>query len=620
MNLHHVQGAALLWLALAAPAVLASVVEQGYLPLSDGTLLGYTVTRPEGEGRYPVLITYDGYDAGLYSDPSLNDAGYIVLGVNMRGTGCSQGSFPVLRADVWGADGGEVVEWAASQAWSSGAVGMFGYSFTGTSQIATAAFSGPALKAIAPGNVFLDFHRDSIHPGGIHNGWIPLWIAAGRGFVVGSDVLTHAPTEPQCAGNLVLAQSQNQLQTFDTQLHPFDDDYWSRQPATYLDRVKLPVLGCVNWQDTTIYSRAGDAFREHLNPDTTWLVGGNGSHADCPIARERFLRFFDHYLKGSDNGWEQTPHVVLVHELAGASGVRENLPDDAGAWRSAFATWADYEAAIQPLTLYLRGDGVLALEVSAAVDAARSYTYPLPTANTPPDWVGISFWNNPKVPGGEVTYTTPALAQDAEFLGGGSADLWVSSSATDTDVQITLSEVRPDGQEMYVQNGWLRLSRRQLREDKTTALRPWHTQQQADVQPLVPGEPVLARIELLPFNHVFRAGSALRLSIDAPGGWFQILPLPAQNAVHHTREMSSALVLGWLPEARAQAPLPPCELLNQPCRANRVAVPAGSLLLQLSKVASAREQAPRFGGAMHWELLLVLVLLPNRMRTRTRAR
>lgn len=593
----------LLALVFCAP-VQASVVEQGYLPLSDGTLLNYTVTRPQGQGRYPVLITYDGYDSGTYSDPSWNEAGYIVLGVNMRGTGCSQGSFPVLRADVWGADGGEVVDWAAQQEWSDGSIGMIGYSFTGVSQLATAAFSGPALKAISPGNVFLDFYRDSIYPGGIHNGWIPAWIGIGRQFVVGSDTVTaRAPAEPECVGHMVLSQSQAAAQTADTQAHPFDDDYWATAPAAYLDRVQLPVLGCVNWQDSTIYSRAGNAFRDHLPPQTTWLVGSNGTHGDCAISRARLTRFFDRYLKGQDNGWETTPKVILVHEVIGSPPVRETLQDDAGGWQSDFAEWSDYKAAVQPLSFYLRANGRLDLQPPAGAEAADSYLYPLPTANTPPDWVGISFWNNPRVPGGELTYTTPALAEDAEFLGNGSADLWLSSTAPDTDVQITLSEIRPDGQELHVQNGWLRLSHRMLDAQRSTPLQPVHTARQADLQLLTPGEPVLARIELLPFNHVFRAGSAIRLSIDAPGGWFQILPLPARNSVHHEATMPSALVLGWRPGARAQAPLPACgSVLNQPCRPTTGGVPPGMLSLEAAPVIP---REGRYGGA--W-LLDALVL------------
>jgi hypothetical protein len=80
---------------------------------------------------------------------------------------------------------------------------------------------------------------------------------------------------------------------------------------------------------------------------------------------------------------------------------------------------------------------------------------------------------------------------------------------------------------------------------------------------------------------VFRAGSAIRLSIDAPGGWFQILPLAAVNSVHHQPGMDSTLVLGWLPGATAHAPLPACDsLLNQPCRADAEPVPKGSMTIR----------------------------------------
>lgn len=590
------------------PALAASLVERGYLPLSDGTQLHYTVTRPEVPGRYPVLVTYDGYAAGVFSDPSWNEAGYIVLGVNMRGSGCSEGVFHPLRADVWGADGAEVVDWAAAQGWSSGAVGMIGYSFTGVSQLATAAFAGSALKAITPGNVFLDFYRDSIYPGGIHNGWIPAWIGAGRQFVVGSAAALHAQNDPQCAQNLAASQAQAATQTLDTQAHPFDDSFWDTQPEAFLDRVKIPVLGCVNWQDTTIYSRAGLAFRDRLPPATTWLVGGNGSHADCPISRERLLHFFDRYLKGMDNGWEATPRVVLMHEVAGSEAANETLRGTGEAergWDTAFDDWAAVAAATTPLSLYLRAGGRLDTAPPDADEAADHYAYPTPTANTPPDFAGISFWNNPQVPAGVLTYTTPALAQDLEFFGSGSADLWLSSTAPDTDVQVTLIEARPDGQDLYVQNGWLRLSRRRLDESLSTALQPRHTHQQADLALLTPGQPVLARIELLPFNHVFRAGSAIRLQIDAPGGYFQILPAPAINSVHHAADQPSALVLGWLPEGRALTPLPACgSLRNQPCRPATTPLPAGRLHL----AAEPRADQSRYGGAMGLGLLLLVLL------------
>ncbi|MCW3063402.1 MAG: CocE/NonD family hydrolase [Solirubrobacterales bacterium] len=558
----------------------ASVIERGYLPLGDGTQLHYTLTLPSSSGRYPVVLKYDPYSAGAYSDQTWNASGYATLGVNFRGTGCSEGTFHPVRADIWGADGAQIVAWAAKQTWSDGNVGMIGYSFTGTSQFATAAYSGSALKAITPGNVFPDLYRDMVWPGGIYNSWISLWIAA-RNYSLGVGAIQQGATDLRCLGDLVGQVVPNETQSLDTSVHPNGDDaYWSRQPSTLMSKVHIPVLGCVGWQDTTVYSRAFSAFRDQLDPKTTWVVGGNGAHTDCPISRTRLVRFFDRYLRHRDDGWESTPHVVVVHEVTGQPGVREKLDDHAGAWQTSFQSWADLGSAIRPLSLYLRANGRLDLSSPAVPEAADSYRYPTPTTNTPADFGGKSAWANSKIQGGSRVYTTPKLAQDAEFLGSGSADLWVASTATDTDLQVTLSEVRPDGQEIYVENGWLRVSHRRLDGQASTALRPYPTYRGADVEPLVPGKPVLARLEILPFDHVFRAGSAIRLSVDAPGGYFAVVSTPATNTIYHQPGMESKIALGWLPGARAQAPRPACgTVLNQPCRTNITPLPEGVLTL-----------------------------------------
>jgi putative CocE/NonD family hydrolase len=565
-----------------AAVAQASVVEHGYLPLSDGTQLSYTLTRPSALGRYPVVLEYGPYSEGVTSDPTWNDSGYAMLGVNFRGTGCSYGTFQPLRADIWGKDGAEVVAWAAKQPWSTGSVGMFGFSFTGVSQLATAAFAGPALKAIAPFNAFPDFYRDLIYPGGMLNSWIPAWIVA-RDLLpgLGGEAFQRSASDPRCAAAQGQSAGPDYAQTPVPAAHPYlDDPAWSHSPDRYLGRVHVPVLGCVNWQDTTVYSRSFNELPEHLAQATTWLVGANGVHTDCPISRGRLARFFDRYLKGEQNGWEATPHLLLVHELTQPMGVLGQLPDDAGSWQTAIPQWSDLASAIRPVALHLGAGGRLSPASPGGAQAPDSYRYPTRSANDPADFGGNSSWNNPSAPGTSVAYTTPVLARDAEFLGSGSADLWMSSTAPDTDVQVTLSEIRPDGQEMYVMNGWLRLSHRRLQRTQSTALRPWHSFKVADAQPLVPGKAVLARIELQPFNHVFRAGSAIRLSIDAPGSFFGILPLAATNTIYHQRGMDSKLVLGWLPGGRAEAPLPACgKVLNQPCRPNADAAPQGSFTI-----------------------------------------
>jgi predicted acyl esterase len=560
-------------LGLSAANASASVVEHGYLPLKDGTKLSYTLTLPSSKGRFPVVLLYGPYAEGVTSDPTWNTSGYAMLGVNFRGTGCSQGVFNMTRADIWGRDGANAVAWAAKQPWSDGNIGMIGFSFTGTSQIATAAYAGPALKAILPFNVFPDLYRDISYPGGVYNSLDPAWIIAGRQVVVGTNAITQGAGDPNCDLNQASSTPPDDAQTLDTTLHPYRDQYWARDPASLMSRVHIPLLGCVDWQDMTVYSRAFDEFRSPFNPNTTWLVGGDGSHFDCGITRGLEVKFFDHYLKGANNGWQGSPHLLLLHE-ASADPQLNQAQKSIGSWQSSFATWADVTKAITPLTLYFRPGGSMGLSPQSLGAPADTYLYDGVTgANKPEVYNKV-----PIVSGTELTYTTPRLTHDAEFLGSGSANLWMSSTAPDTTVQVMISEIRPDGQESFVANGWLRLTQRKLDQRASTVLQPVQTDLLADVEPLKPGAPGLARLQIEPFDHVFRAGSAIRLSIDAPASSLAPLPLAATNTVEHTPGMESAVVLGYLPGARAHAPLPACgQLLNQPCRNVTGPVPAGSI-------------------------------------------
>jgi len=180
-----------------------------------------------------------------------------------------------------------------------------------------------------------------------------------------------------------------------------------------------------------------------------------------------------------------------------------------------------------------------------------------------------------------LSFASEPLPVDMTVLGSGSVDLWLQSTTADTDLEVTLTEIRPDGNERYVQNGWLRASHRKLDEERSTELRPRHTHLKGDAEPLPPGEFVLARVELLPVAHVFRAGSQLRISVETPGGnrplWtFATLKLDngAVNFVGHSRGHPSRLVLGVVAAPDVPADLPPCpsnqqrstSLRSQPCR------------------------------------------------------
>ncbi|MEI8239604.1 MAG: CocE/NonD family hydrolase C-terminal non-catalytic domain-containing protein, partial [Actinomycetota bacterium] len=151
--------------------------------------------------------------------------------------------------------------------------------------------------------------------------------------------------------------------------------------------------------------------------------------------------------------------------------------------------------------------------------------------------------------------------------------LWVKSSTPHVDLQVSISEVRPDGKEIYVQSGWLRASQRALDTANSTELRPAHTNAKADAAPLPTGEWTPVRVELFPFAHVFHKGSRIRLTINAPGNaraiWkFDTIDNGQTVQIAHDAQHPSRLVLSVVPTVKVTAPTPPAcgSLRGQPCR------------------------------------------------------
>src|SRR4051794_37255165 len=134
----------------SAVAAAATVEKRGYIPMADGVQLEYTVDLPGDTGRDPVAMVYDGYCEGtgplacndVPNANALLAAGYAVLGVSIRGTSCSTGTFDAFMPQEW-SDGAAAVEWAARQPWSNGHLGMFGDSFPGITQVGVAGRAPP---------------------------------------------------------------------------------------------------------------------------------------------------------------------------------------------------------------------------------------------------------------------------------------------------------------------------------------------------------------------------------------------------------------------------------------------------------------------------------------------
>ena len=178
------------------------------------------------------------------------------------------------------------------------------------------------------------------------------------------------------------------------------------------------------------------------------------------------------------------------------------------------------------------------------------------------------------VPAGKaVGYVTAPLTADTVLVGTGSVDLWVRSTTPDVDFEVTISEVRPDGKETYVQSGWLRASQRALDAPASTALLPVQTHARADVAPLPKGSPTLVRVPLYPFGHAFRAGSRIRIVVQPPGGnrpeWaFAAIQRPSTVTILRSPSASvEGRAAGGRRGRRERPPLPACGTLRgQPCR------------------------------------------------------
>jgi predicted acyl esterase len=173
-----------------------------------------------------------------------------------------------------------------------------------------------------------------------------------------------------------------------------------------------------------------------------------------------------------------------------------------------------------------------------------------------------------------VSYVTAPLSADATVVGAGAVDVWVRSSTPNVDLQATISEVRPDGKETFVQNGWVRGNERKLDATKSTLLEPVLSLRAQDVSPLPRNQFVEVTIPLYYEGHVYRAGSRVRVRIAAPNGDQPIWSFgetepagPAQVAIAYGRKTPSRLILPMVPGGAAPTGLPPCPgLRGEPCR------------------------------------------------------
>jgi predicted acyl esterase len=167
------------------------------------------------------------------------------------------------------------------------------------------------------------------------------------------------------------------------------------------------------------------------------------------------------------------------------------------------------------------------------------------------------------------------LAQNTVVIGAGAVRAWVKSPRKTIDLQVTISEVRPDGKETFVQGGWLRSSFRKLDPEKSTPLEPWPSGRLRDMRTMPSGRFVKLTIPLYYEAHAYRAGSRIRVRITAPNGDQPIWSFsetkpkagPARVGIGFGARRPSRLLLPVVAGVNVPTGLPPCPgLRGEPCR------------------------------------------------------
>jgi uncharacterized protein len=608
----------------------------GYLTTRDGTKLAIDVRLPGGPGPYPTLIEYSGYGyadpAGAQNgiSPIATLLGFAVVDVNMRGTGCSGGAFSFFEA-LQNLDGYDVVETVAHQPWVlHHKVGMIGVSYGGISQLFVAATDPPALAAIAPLSV-IDDAATTLYPGGILNTGFGVPFAKGRDFDAEPASPGHGESwalqriragDRTCRANQVLhTAAVNEVREVAANRYYIPSFANPLNPDTFVHKIHVPVFLACQWTDEQTGGHCPELAEHFTGTRLKWFAFTNGAHIDSldPATAVRWYDFLSLFVANRlpDLAPGLRALAPLLYQLTmGIPGVQfpadpiEDEPDYASAL-------AAFEAEPQVRILFDNGAGSSTPGAPVAGFEQSFSSFPIPGTNaeswylgaagrlgaTPPGTRGVDeFTWSPKArpltdftgntgagglwgatpnyhwtqnpAGTAVAYITAPLQSNTVVIGAGALHAWIEATTPDVDLQVTISEVRPDGNETFVQSGWLDASERKLDAAQSTLLEPVLSERKADAKPLPKDRFTEVIVPLYYEGHVYRAGSRIRITISAPGGdqptWaFSDLTPNGRATVKLARSpsMASRIILPVVSGVAVPTGYPPCPgLRGEPCR------------------------------------------------------
>ncbi len=280
--------------------------------------------------------------------------------------------------------------------------------------------------------------------------------------------------------------------------------------------------------------------------------------------------------------YRSSGHIRIMFESGAAKGEPAGAP--AARFQKAFKSWPIPGRKVTRYYLTPRG-GLSARPVATKASATKAHSFradpkALPTTDFNPAsgniWGAHPTYHWKQIPKGKgLGWITSPLKQNVVTIGTGSLDVWVKTAAKDVDLEATITDVRPNGKEVYVQSGWLRASHRALIAARSSATKPVHVDTEASIKPMPKNRYRLLRLEIFPFAQPFRQGDRIRITLDAPGNarpsWaFDTLDHGQKVTVATDARHRSLLALNVVPGIKVPAQAPACgDLRSQPCRTYR---------------------------------------------------
>jgi putative CocE/NonD family hydrolase len=544
--------------------------------MRDGVKLAADIYRPArngepADGKFPVILLRTPYNKANSTELAtvFVPRGYVLVAQDVRGRYSSEGHWRPHVDDP--NDGSDTAQWIGSQPWCDGGIGTVGSSYAGATQHALAIGNAPYVKAMIPRNAMSDYGRYGVR----HNGAFELrffnWVFTLGNATGGPDALAaaqRAAVNPAAAKALV--DMGNQVRDYvralplrpgttplkfapdyeswliEAMRHGDYDDFWKNSGASVVDHLAeykdVPEYQTTGWYDswgTQVANMNFAELRKNKKSLERLIVGPwihsseNLSYAgeaqftdDAALDLAAFqLRWFDHWLKGIDNGVDREPPVrIYVMGGGDAHKTTEGRIFVGGHWRDE-QEWPLARTAATPY--YLHANGLLSPE-KAAADPPITYAFdphnPVPTIGGNVSSQGtlmfqgaadqrcrLDFWLCSDVKplsarNDVLVFQTPPLNNDIEVTGRLIVKLWASSNSRDTDFTAKLVDVYPPNADFP--NGVdLNIA--------DSIVRARYHNGFARAELLTPGQPYEFTVEMYPTSLVFKRGHRIRLDISS---------------------------------------------------------------------------------------------------------